>query len=251
MSVPQNWYQTFFTGAVVDHWLNTPSAEQTRSEADFIQAGLQVSPPARLLDVPCGGGRHALALAARGFRVTGVDISADFLAAARAQSAGNPAVTWEQRDMRDLPWTEAFDGAYSFGNSFGYADEAGNAAFLLAVARALRPGAILLMDTSYIAEVILPSLQERAWYPWGEDGHILAQRRYDPPQGRLEVEYTYVRGGKSEKCAMSARIYSYREVCGLLRAAGFTDMQGWGSLEKEPFRLGSHRLLLSGRKATG
>jgi SAM-dependent methyltransferase len=248
MSVPQNWYQTFFTGAVVDHWLNMPSAEQTRSEADFIQATLQVPPPARLLDVPCGGGRHSLALAARGYRMTGVDISPDFLAAARAQAAGSSAVTWEQRDMRDLPWPEAFDGAYSFGNSFGYADEAGNAAFLQAVARALRHGAVFLMDTGYITEALLPVLQERAWYPWGEDGHILAQRRYDPPHGRLEVEYTYVRGGKIEKCAMSARIYSYREVCGLLRAAGFTDLQGWGSLAKEPFRLGSTRLLIAARK---
>src|SRR3954452_7525693 len=129
MDVPKEWWRTFFTGAAVEGWLQATPEEQTQGEADFILKMLQVPPPARLLDVPCGGGRHSLALAARGYRMTGVDLSSDFLAAARAQAAANSAVTWEQRDMRDLPWPEAFDGAFSFGNSFGYADEAGNAAF--------------------------------------------------------------------------------------------------------------------------
>jgi hypothetical protein len=32
-------------------------------------------------------------------------------------------VRWEQRDMRDLPWRDTFDGAYCVGNSFGYLDD--------------------------------------------------------------------------------------------------------------------------------
>jgi hypothetical protein len=35
--------------------------------------------------------------------------------------------------MRDLPWSERFDGAFCAGNSFGYLDDEGNAAFLCAV----------------------------------------------------------------------------------------------------------------------
>ena len=61
-----------------------------------------------------------------GYDMTGVDISTDFLTAARAQSAGQPGkIDWEQREMRDLPWPEGFDGAYCFGNSFGYLDDDG------------------------------------------------------------------------------------------------------------------------------
>ena len=37
-------------------------------------------------------------------------------------------VTWEQRDMRDLPWQARFDGAFCVGNSFGYLDDEGNEA---------------------------------------------------------------------------------------------------------------------------
>jgi hypothetical protein len=39
--------------------------------------------------------------------------------------------------MRDLLWRSRFDGAFCFGNSFGYLDDEGNAAFLRAVAAAL------------------------------------------------------------------------------------------------------------------
>src|SRR5262249_19159540 len=86
----------------------------------------------------------------------------------RAAAAGRPlSVRWEQRDMRDLPWSGAFDGAFCFGNSFGYYDEEGNADFLKAVARTLKPGARFLLDTSYLTEGLLPNLQERAWYPSG------------------------------------------------------------------------------------
>ncbi|MCI0457529.1 MAG: class I SAM-dependent methyltransferase [Gemmataceae bacterium] len=244
MDVPKEWWRTFFTGAVVDSWLQAMPEEQTQAEADFIETMLQAPPPARLLDVPCGGGRHCLALAARGYHLTGVDLSADFLDAARSQAAARSAtVRWEQRDMRDLPWPREFDGAYCFGNSFGYYEDDGNADFLRAVGRALKPGARFLLDASYITEILLPTLQTRNWYELGETV-ALADRHYDPATGRLYVEYTWIRDGRREKYAMSARLYSYGEVCRLLEGGGFTVVQGFGSLDQGPFRLGSERLLL-------
>jgi len=248
MTVATDWYQDFFTGLLVDLWLQAMPLEQTLVEADFLQKMLQVAPPARLLDVPCGGGRHSVALAERGYAVTGVDLSEEFLQAARHLAADKPfEIRWENRDMRDLPWASQFDGTLSFGNSFGYFDEAGNASFLQAVARTLKPGARFVLDTSYLTELLLPTLQERQWYPVG-DILFLAQRRYDHTSGRLEVEYTLIREGKIEKRAMSARLYTYREICGLLQNAGFSSWQAFGSLAGEPFQVGSKRLLIVATK---
>src|SRR5262249_49480908 len=96
MTVATDWYQDFFTGLFVDLWLQAMPLEQTLAEADFLQKMLQVAPPARLLDVPCGGGRHSLALAERGYAVTGVDLSQEFLQAARHLAADRPLnVHWE------------------------------------------------------------------------------------------------------------------------------------------------------------
>jgi SAM-dependent methyltransferase len=248
MESSADWWQTFFSGPMVASWLRAPAEEQTRQEAAFIQEALGIPPPATILDVPCGGGRHCVALASLGFDLTGVDLSSEFLEAARSQptcSAGS--VTWEHREMRDLPWAERFDGAFSFGNSFGYLDDQGNADFLKAVARVLKPGARFVLDSSYVLEILLPSLQERAWYPLG-DILMLADRRYDPASGRLHVEYTLVSEGKLDRRSMSARLYSYREIVGLLEDAGFTVLQGYGSLDRGPFRIASGRLLMTAER---
>jgi SAM-dependent methyltransferase len=245
MDAQADWWRTFFSGLMVENWLMSSTTEETRQDVDFIRESLGVPPPAKLLDVPCGGGRHSVALAGLGYDMTGVDISTDFLTAARALSNGKPVkITWEQREMRDLPWPGVFDGAYTFGNSFGYLDEAGNAAFLKSVAAALKPGARFVLESGYVMEHLFPILQERSEYPVG-DMLMLAQRRYDPAESRLHVEYTLIRGAETEKRSMSARIYSYRELVCLLEAAGFTDVRGYSSRIREPVRLGGRALMIA------
>ncbi len=248
MSSGDDWWKTFFSGPVVDFWLNIPSAEQTRHEADFLQTTLAVRPPARLLDVPCGGGRHCHAMAARGYEMTGVELSPGLLEAARASPASPQArIHWESREMRDLPWPEQFDGAYSLGNSFGYMDDAGNFEFLKAIVRTLKPGARFILETGYVLETILPTLQERSWFEVGPL-LVLAHRRYDPESSRLHVEYTWIQGSDTVRRSMSARLYSYLEVVGLLNAVGFVDVEAFGSFGRDPFRLGSNRLIAVGTK---
>ena len=105
--------------------------------------------------------------------------------------------------------------AYSLGNSFGYLDDEGNDAFLEGRGPALKPGARFVLETGYVAETLLPVLQERGWYPIG-DMLILSERRYDPVEGRLHVEYTHIRDGKTDRRTMSARIHTCREVFRLL-----------------------------------
>src|SRR5262249_32904787 len=159
-----DWWRGFFTGVALDVWRGFATDDLTRDEADF-ETALALPPAARVLDVPCGGGRHALELTARGYTVTGVDQSAEVLGPAQAAAAERKlTVAWEHRDMRDLPWPGAFDGALSFGNSFGYLDDAGNAAFLQAVAGALVPGGPFVIDTGMVTEALAPNLEERTWY---------------------------------------------------------------------------------------
>ncbi len=244
MNVSNDWWQDFFSGIFVDFWLIVVTEEQTKSEVDFIQKMVGVSAPAKLLDVPCGGGRHSLALAAVGFQMTAVDISSDFLKASRAGAARRQlTVAWEQRDMRDLPWRQEFDGAFCFGNSFGYYDDAGNAAFLKAVSRVLKPGARFLMDCGGLAETIFPTFQDRNWFQAG-DIKFLRNARYDPERGRIDTEYTLIRDGRTEARTASHRIYTYRELSQLLKEAGFTDLKAFGSLTQEPFGLSSKKCLL-------
>lgn len=239
MPDPFEWWQDFFSGMVLDFVLHSRDEVQTHAEADFLQQSLGLSPGSKILDVPCGGGRLALEMARRGYRVTGVDLSPQLLDTARSQSeAENLAVRWERRDMRHLPWRGEFDGAYCFWSSFGYFDEPGNADFLSAVSDCLKPGARFVMDTPLI-ETRLPEMeaQERVWWPVG-DLLALEDRHYDHVTSRVESRWTFVRDGRVEKKELSIRLYTYRELCTLLEGAGFGNHQGYGSLDWDPFGLG-------------
>jgi SAM-dependent methyltransferase len=241
----ENWWETFFTGLIVDFWRAAMPPEATRAEADFFEKRLALSPGARLLDVPCGDGRLSLELARRDYAVTGVDISEDFLDAARERGAvaGIETVAWRRSDMRDLPWEAFFDGAFCGGSSFGYLGDAGDLDFLRAVARALKPGSRFAIDAVKAMEVVLPRFRERHELTLG-DIRFEAENRYDHRTGWMENRYVVSRGDRTETRLARHRIYAYREVATMLQAAGFENVEGFGSLAGEPFGLESGRLLL-------
>jgi len=227
MTAPSNWWEHFFEGLSVDLWLAAIAPEHTAREADVVERALSAPAGGELLDVPCGAGRLSLALTDRGYHMTGVDLSSEFLAHARS-CAGADKVSWERRDMRDLPWSNRFDGAFCLGNSFGYLDDDGNAAFLRAVWSALKPGARLVLETPMILENLLPHLQDRPWWKAG-DIYLLAANRYDHLRSRLEIEYTFISEGRIEVRQGSHRAYRYAELYALLRDAGFAvdELQPW------------------------
>src|SRR5581483_2094686 len=209
---PTEWWRDFFRGVSVELWLRMPTDAQTESETDFLQETLGLTAPSEVLDVPCGGGRHSLALAARGHTVTGVDYSTEFLAAARVQSETRGlAVTWENREMRDLPWPARFDAAFCFGNSFGYLDDDGNRDFLAGVFAALKPAGKFLVNSGAIAETLLPAYQERRWYRVG-DILFLIENQYDHARSRIETNYIFVRDGYVDERRGSQRVYTVREL---------------------------------------
>jgi SAM-dependent methyltransferase len=220
MTVPSNWWENFFEGVAVDLWLQALAPEHTEREAESLAQKLDVPSTARLLDVPCGAGRLSLALARRGYALTGVEWSMEFLNHARSGDTLH-SVTWERRDMRDLPWRAEFDGAFCVGNSFGYLDDEGNQAFLRAVAAALKPGARFVLETPMVLENLLGHLQDRTWWKVG-DTYLLVANSYDHTRERLDIEYTFVSNGRVEVRSGSHRALAYRELVDLIESAGFS-----------------------------
>jgi SAM-dependent methyltransferase len=220
MNVQSNWWETFFTGVAVDMWLQALPEEHTRREADRLETLLAVAPGAEVLDVPCGAGRLALVLAQRGYRLTGVDRSVESLQHAR-RADGSSDIGWEQRDMRDLPWSGRFDAAFCLGNSFGYLDDEGNHAFLRAVRQTLKKGARFVLETPMVLENVLLHIQPRPWWKAG-DVYLLVENQYDAATERLNIEYTFVAKGRVEVRRGSHRAYAYRELVELLESSGFS-----------------------------
>src|SRR5206468_3347338 len=102
----------------------------------------------------------SLELAARGYQMTGVDISPEFLAVARAKATERKLpVMWEERAMHELAWQGVFDGAFCLGNSLGGLDDDAFSAVLKAVSHALKPASRFVVNTGMVAESMLPNFK--------------------------------------------------------------------------------------------
>lgn len=240
----EHWYRTFFTPDFNEFWRRAVPPEITAAEVASLQRSLGVAPPARLLDVPCGSGRHARPLAALGYRVTGIDLSEDAIAHARA--AGSTA-TYHCADMRELPAGERFDGALCLGNSFGYLPDAGMADFVAALAGVLKPGAKLVLDTGLVAEAIFANWRDGREHQLG-DIRVESSAFFDPLSGRLHVTYRLRRGGATTEQRTSHRVYTVRELAALLDAHRLAVEALQDGPDGQPFRLGAPRLWLVARR---
>jgi len=240
------WYETFFSGLSVEFWIHaapTPSSE----ELNFLREQFAIQPGKRLLDIPCGAGRHAVPLAELGYAVTGLDISTQFLSEARrfAQDRG-VSVDWRLGDMRTLAFEE-FDAALCFGNSFGYLSRDDTKHFLKRLSAALRNGARFVLESGAVAESILPNLVRSRWMQVGEI-LFLSSVDYDAPTSRLISRYVFIRGSVREEKTAEVIVYTVGELAELFHVAGFVVEGLFASPAKEPFQVGAPRLLLVARK---
>lgn len=243
------WFETFFQGPAVEFWTNIIPSSITLAEAAFIETVLDLKLSARVLDVPCGNGRHAIELARRGHCVTGVDLSREFLdLATKAASDASLSIDWRLGDMRNLATCgfapSSFDAAYCFGNSFGYLDRANAAAFFEALAALLQPGGKIAIDTSMAAESILANPAIRRWHRTG-DMFVLSDPRYVSEAARLDIDYTFIRRGSIQTSPSSSYIFTASELILMLNRAGFEAVKLHGGIAGERFQLGSPRLILT------
>jgi SAM-dependent methyltransferase len=233
------WWEDLFASP---EWqavqLGWSAVEDEVEQADRVVSALGLEPGMHVLDVPCGTGRIAIQLAARGLDVVGVDITERFLVEGRGRGA---TVRFVRCDVRDLPFVERFDAALCFWGSFGYFDESGNLEQARAAARALRPGGRYLIDTIAL-ETLYPGFRDRTWYEVGET-LVLEDRAFNVGEGRVETEWTFLRGGERRAHRTSVRVYSLHELTDLLRDAGFSSFEARDD-EHQPFGIGSPRLWL-------
>lgn len=244
------WWQDFFRGPWERVQLPGYPDQRTSAEVGFMIDALGLRSGARLLDIPCGEGRHAIELARRGFDVTGIDFNEKAIAVAKQNAAESKVdVSFAVGDMRELTAVEEYDAAICFFGSFGYFSDDDNFEFLRRAARALRPGGNFLLD-GHVTESLYPKFRERDW-SWIRDEpplRVLEERKMDIDEGRVESVWTFVSPEGVDSRTVSIRIYSLRELRDLLRKAGFSAFRALETGTLEPFRLGASRLTVIAAK---
>ena len=249
--IADNWYETFFQGINCEVWENAIPQEITNQEVDFIVSELKLNSGTRILDIPCGFGRHALELAKRGFRVTGVDISETFInnlnSKIRAESLDIRAI---HADILTIDLSEKYDGAICMGNSFGYFDVEHMKVFISKISSALHSGARFIINSGMIAESILSNFthySNNSSYTIG-DITMDVSNYYDPGNSYMVSKLVYTKNGSVEEHAFKHHVFTMGEVNRLLQSVGLKVISMYGSLEKIPFKIGDRQVYLVAEK---
>jgi SAM-dependent methyltransferase len=225
---------------------------EARSDGDveLIARLLDLPAGAELLDAPCGHGRIAQRLAARGMRVTGVDITPLFLELARERAAAaGVEVEYLEGDMRSLPFEGRFDAVVNWFTSFGYFDDEGNRRVLESFHRALRPGGVLLIEQASRDFLLagMPAGGQLVWLAERGDDLMIDKVGFDPAAGRSHTERIVVRDGRGRRLQFTLAQPTPDGLARMLRDAGFSEVDVLDETGA-PYTVGARRLVMRARR---
>ena len=240
------WVHGFFDASYVRLLRAQWSEAVTRKQVAFVARVLELRRGARILDVPCGFGRHARLLARRGMLVVGVDFSRAMIAEAR-RGGPQPGLLFVRADMRQLAYQGEFDAVLNLYTSFGYFSPRENRDVLRRMARALKPGGWILIDhRDRDRDVRLPG----RWWEQAHDGTLAIQEmKLNRRTGRWSGEWTFVSpGGRRSVRAIRHYVYTLSQWKRMFHAAGLRLTGAWSDYG-QPYRAGKGpRLLVIGTK---
>jgi len=236
---PDHWFEP-----LADHlgaaYLRYSFTKGTEQEVAFLVDVLELAPGNRLLDVGCGPGRHALALASSGIEVVGIDISQRFIDLAIEQTPATAPASFQRLDARHLSFAGEFDAAISLcQGAFGLVGPGDDVDVLAGIAKALRPGGRFAVSAF------------SAYF----------QVRYPQEAGTFDVEtgvhheHTVLKdeAGRDAAADLWTTCYTPRELQLLCDRVGLQVDAVWsvepGRYQRQPPTIETPELLMVGRKA--
>jgi SAM-dependent methyltransferase len=235
------WFERWFGEEYLNVYLHRDEEEAERLVALLAARGW-IGKGERVLDLACGGGRHAEALRRRGVRVTGLDLSGLLLHSALRRGG----CCYVRGDMRSLPFADgAFDVVLNLFTSFGYFVKDGeHQRVLRAVTRVLPRGGRFVLDylnAPAVRTTLVPH-DERAF-----GDAVVVQDRSISPDGRF-VEKSIHLGDHGRTFTERVRLYERGELERMVREVGLRPVEALGDYDGGPHGPGSPRVILMAEK---
>lgn len=243
------WYEDDDFWAAAEAVLFPPDRlAAARTETDGVLKLLSLKPGARILDLCCGPGRHAVEMARRGYKVTGADRNKAYLERARKSAQGlGLEIEFVEEDMRRFVRPGAFDAVTNLFTSFGYfEDKAENLQVLKNIYLSLKSGGSALIDT-ISREIAKRDFVERTWIEVG-DILLLDHRFVSKDWKWMSPRWIIVKNGKRQELRWKIRLYSAAEFRTLLQGMGFQEVRVYGNLDGLPYGRSAKRLVVVAHK---
>lgn len=237
-----DWTQDYFDGVYKRLFLDVVDPARTRYQVGQLLKLCTVLPGASVLDVGCGVGRHCIELARLGFRVTGVDMNADYIVACREHAAQlGLKAEFHAVDSRVMKLEVRADLTISLWSSFGYYGEVGDLQVLQSISEHTRRGGHVVLDVEnrdYIVRHFVPE----EWHE-SERGLVCEKRRFDATDGTVSTKRVVVSGGERREYHRVLRMYTLIELAALFKAAELRPERWYGGYDGSRFGPESKRMI--------
>lgn len=245
-----DWYKKVWTLDIQ----NQSWVEDTKRQVDFIIEKLELKGNEKILDLACGFGRHLLELARRGYQVTGVDITPEYIAYAEKQAQTEKLnAHFICSDIRDVKFENEFDLVLNMADgAVGYLEnDEENKKIFGVISRALKHGGKHFMDImnrSY-AETHFPC---KLWdagekcltlsnFEWNSETKTLIYGQLDYPYGKALPKPEMTEGSP-------IRLYSLDEIKAILSSFGMTVCGSYADFYGKPSSDNDIQLMVVSRK---
>ena len=240
------WYTDWFDHPEYELVYQDRDEEEAEELVAFIERTVSPESGTAILDMGCGRGRHARALARRGYHVTGVDLSERAIEQAEKRAAEEGLdVLYFRGDMRRPVCDCCFDGVINVFTAFGYfEDDQDHIRALRAMRRSLRPGGWFLQDyfnVPHILQNLVPEDQDV------RDHTEISQRRW-VDDGRINKEITLRTNGDEQTFRESVRLFGMKDFERMYDEAGFDIVASYGDYDGNPYGERAPRLILHANK---
>lgn len=181
------WFKTWFESKWYQELYSHRTIDEAKTAIGLVHRHINLEKGANVLDLCCGSGRHAAALAEDGFSVTGIDNSAFLIAEAQKDYGHYDNLVFFRSDMRDCYPNAPFDAVVNFFTSFGYFDEhCENESVLSNIYISLANGGYFLIDffnAEYIKRHLVPYSRDIF-----DNTEIISKRRIENHQVIKDIQ---------------------------------------------------------------
>jgi SAM-dependent methyltransferase len=238
------WFKNWFDSPYYHLLYSNRDAIEAQKFIDQLLDFLQPSANARMLDLACGRGRHAIYLAKKGFQVTGIDLSPQSIAFAKQEEREN--LDFYIADMRKTFRINYYDYVFNFFTSFGYFfKEKDHLKSIQSISKGLKPNGYVVIDffnSHYVIDHLVTSQIKEV-----EGTTFNITKRID--QQFIRKNITFDNNGTLESITERVRLFKLEDFQRMFSQSGLHILNTFGDYKLSAFdKINSPRLIIIGQK---
>jgi SAM-dependent methyltransferase len=237
------WFDKWFDSPYYHLLYTNRNDDEAQQFMDALCMKLKLTSPAKILDLPCGKGRHSNYLASKGFEVVGADLSYNSIQLAKSTAHTN--ATFFTHDIRKPIAENEFDAVFNLFTSMGYFQTSHEDQMVFnTLSMAAKEHAYVVVDylnVPFVEATRIPVEQKTI-------GEVTFDLKRYTEDGFIKKEIQFNVNGTIQRYVEQVKAFTKEELVLLAKKASLELLEVYGDYQLNPYNTLSERLILLFKK---